>query len=281
MTTMSRPAPAIRTIAGGDRSPFLGFGTFLRKEFTDWLRSRRAIVVGIVASIFATLGALSAWLEKTFGDISFTVGEAGDAAESVARVDSTDPTITTLALFGPPIVAFLAIVATMSLFPTERDTGTLAWSLTKPLSRTSIVFAKLLAAIASFGVVAVAIPIAFAGVASTLAYGGLPDVGFVATTTALYLSVPILYIGITVAAGTVLSSQAGIAGVAMFVLLVPSLFGGFLPPVVMEALPMNIGAWVTAFVAGAPVPWTTPVAWAATVIGLAIIAVIAFRRREF
>jgi hypothetical protein len=109
----------------------------------------------------------------------------------------------------------------------------------------------------------------------------MPDIGTVATVTALHLTVPVVYIGITITAGTVLSSQAGIAGVAMFVLLIPSLFGSFLPPAVMEALPMNIGAWATAFVTGAPVPWTTPVAWAVTVIALAIVAVIAFRRGEF
>lgn len=279
MTTVTRPAPAIRTIAGGDRSPFLGFGTFLRKEFTDWLRGRRAIVVGAVATVLATLGALSAWLETTVGDIN--IGDGAAVVDAVDRVDPTDPTITSLALFGPPIVAFLAIVATMSLFPTERDTGTLAWSITKPLSRTSIVLAKWLAAIVAFGVVALAVPIAVAGLASTLAYGGMPDIATVAAVTALHLTVPILYIGITVTAGTVLSSQAGIAGIATFVLLVPSLIGGFLPPAIMEALPMNIGAWVTAFVSGAPVPWTTPVAWAATIVGLAVVSIIAFRRQEF
>jgi hypothetical protein len=114
----------------------------------------------------------------------------------------------------------------------------------------------------------------------TLAYGSAPDLAVVAQTAVLYLAVPALYIAFGLLAGTVIASQAGVAGLGMLLMMVPALAGSFLPPAVMQALPMVIGSWVAAFVAGAPVPASTPIAWGIAMAAIPLAAIVLFRRQE-
>ena len=266
MTAITEPRP-IRTRPGHQDHPMLGFDTFIRKEIAEWIRGRRAIVVGLIATALALLGTMGTWIEQN--------------VEGVTTTGAADPTVEALRFFGPPIVALLTIFATMGLIASERDAGTLAWSLSKPLSPVSILAAKWTAAVAILAIVVVIIPTAIAATAATLAYGAAPDLSVVAPVSLLSIAVPVLYVTISIAAGTILSSQAGIAGVGITVMLLPYLIGAFLPAVVFEAMPTGIGAWVAGLVGGDVVPMSTPVVWLATVAILAAVALAVFRRREF
>lgn len=193
--------------------------------------------------MIATLGALSSWLQQKVGDLQVKIGEG---ASQTVHAYSTDPTVTTLALFQIPLVPVLAILATISLIAAERESGTLAWSLTKPVSRTAVLVAKWSGAMLAFGLVALVIPIGVSAIASTLAYGSAPDMGIVTKTCGLYLAVPALLIALTLFAGVIIRSQATIAGLALFVMFAPALLGSFLPPHVVQAVPVGIGNWCSA-----------------------------------
>ena len=69
-----------------------------------------------------------------------------------------DPTTNVLLGWTGQTVALIALVATMALVSAERDRGTLAWTLTNPVSPTSIIAAKFVAAFLVFSLAAVLLP---------------------------------------------------------------------------------------------------------------------------
>ena len=97
----------------------------------------------------------------------------------------------------------------MSLLSGERDRGTLAWSLTLPVSPTSILAAKWLAAVLVFAVVAIAVPLTISSVVAIFVYGGLPNLATVGLFGVLYIAVPAFYVALALALGTSSRERAG------------------------------------------------------------------------
>jgi ABC-type transport system involved in multi-copper enzyme maturation permease subunit len=275
--TASIQAPRLAARVRAGRRPMLGFGPIFRKEISEWVRSRRFVIVAFVATVLGTLGALSAWLERTVGNVQLSVGGDGPAA---AHAASLDPTVTTIALFQVPIVSVLAILATASLLAGERQSGTLAWAVSMPISRVAILIAKWSAATIAFGVAAIGLPIAASAVASSLAYGGSPDLTVVVPAAVLYAAVPAFYVAFTLTVGTLTTSQATVAGLGLLLVLAPALLGSLVPAVLIQALPIGIGEWAVSVAAGSDAPLTTPIGWAVSMAVLAGIAVTSLRRLE-
>jgi len=244
----------------------LGFGTFFRKEVTDWIRGRRILVVGavaIVSAVFATL-------------VPFLIGENGTMPGDM----SMDPTVNVLFGWSGPQVAIVAVLATMALMSTERDTGTLGWNLTQPLSRTSILAAKWAAGVLIYGGVGVVLPLGVSSAVATAAYGAAPDLATIGVFAALYLMVPALYIGLTIALGAALRGAAAVAGAAFLVaFLLPPL--GELIPLINDIAPTSVERFAMAVATGQPVVVLNLIGWLGGMIVLAVAAKLAFDRQEF
>ena len=245
---------------------FLGFGTFFRKEMSDWVRSRRALVVGafVVATvIFTTVVPLM---------VGLSGGNGGPAL-------SLDPTDNVLLGWGSQTMPIVALLASMSLLSGERDRGTLAWSLTLSVSPTSILAAKWLAAVVVLGVATILVPLSASVAVATVAYGGLPDLGVVGLFAALYLAVPAFYVTLTLAFGTFVKGTAAIAGLGFLVMFFPTIVGALLP-VVAEASPTAIGGWAMAVATGAPASTLSLVGFLVSMAVLAVTAKVVFDRQE-
>lgn len=245
---------------------FLGFGTFFRKEIQDWVRGRRALVVGafvVASAVFTTL-------------IPFVVRFSGQAS-SVPL--SMDPTANVLLGWGGTTLAVAALLASMSLLSSERDRGTLAWSLTRPVSPTSILVAKWLAAVIVLTAVAIFVPLAISVGVATVAYGGLPDLGAVGLFAALYVAVPAFYVALTLTLGTVVKGTGGIAGIAFVVMFLPTMLGA-LVPIIAELSPTAIGGWAMAVATGQPASTISLAGFLGSMAILAIAAKVIFDRQE-
>ena len=248
---------------------YLGFRTVLRKELTDWIRSRGALVTVLVSTAIAAFTTL----------IPFVVRASGGEATTVPPL-SMDPTVNVLLGWnGGQTTALTAILATMSLLTQERDRGTLAWNLTNPVAPASIVAAKFVAAVLVLGTAAVAVPLAASAVVATIAYGTAPNLGTVALFGALFLTVPALYAGLTVTLGTFVKSTAGVAGIAILLLFVPGVLGALIP-VVTELSPTSVAGWAYRVASGVPTSSLTVISWLITVVALFIAAKVVFDRQE-
>ena len=264
MTAQS--AALVPAVARGRGGTFLGFGTVFRKELAEWVRGRRAVIVGGVSVVFASLTTM----------VAFIVPSDNPGAAAL----SMDPTINVLSGWNGLTFAIVVVLATMSLVSTERDKGTLGWTLTNPVSPTSILAAKWAAAMVVYGLVGVFVPIAISVGVATIVYGGLPDLGTVAFFAALYLTVPAFFIGLMIALGTGVKSTAGIAAIGFLVMFLPSGVGALLP-IVNEASPTSIGAWAMAIATGAPASILTLGSWIVSMAVLGIGAKVVFEREEF
>ena len=247
-------------------TPLLGFGTAVRKEATEWLRSPKVLIIAalsIVGAIFMSLLPIIAELSR----------EAMPAGAL-----SRDATTNVLSALAGQTAAIIAILATMTLISTERDRGTLAWSLSNPVSPTAILAAKTLVAVVILCATLVALPLAVSYGVSSAIYG-TPDIGMVLKFGALYLSVPVFYVILTVAFGTAIPSTAGVAGAALAVMLiVPGI--GQLVPLVNELSPTSMANWSLAMTAGPTPSMLTPIAWAVSTVVIALVAIRVFGRQE-
>lgn len=249
----------------------VGFAAFFRKELQWWWSGRAAIVVFAIATL---LGGLS-----VLGDrLTLTIATAQGQPIPAGAI-TLDPTLNVLNAQWDQWLVFITIFVSMGLLTTERASGTLAWSLSKPLSRTSLLLAKWSAALSMLWIFGIALPMAVGTALAPFAYGGLPDVGRVATLAVLMLSLPAFFLAITLCLATWIRSQAGIAGIAFAVAAVPLVVGMFLPSVA-QLWPSSIGGWSTALAGGNAVTLGPPVAWLAGMIVLAVVARGAFARED-
>ncbi len=249
------------------RGMFLGFGTVLRKELTEWLRGPKALIVAgvsIAGAVFMTL-------------IPF-IAEATNESEA-AGLMTKDPTANVLLGWTGQTVALIAVVATMALLSTERDRGTLAWSLSNPVSPTSIIAAKFVAAMLVFSVTAVILPLAVSVGLATVVYGSLPNLATIATFGLLFLTLPAFYIGLTVGLGTGIRTTAGVAGAAFAVMFVPQILGG-LVPIIGELSPTSIGGWALATAKGQPASILTLIGWLVSMTVIVVGSKLVFDRQE-
>jgi ABC-type transport system involved in multi-copper enzyme maturation permease subunit len=265
--TAQSSAVAHRTVPTPRRRSLLGFGTVVRKELTEWLRGPKALIilaVSVLGAVFMTL-------------IPF-IADATHEAESAGLL-SHDPTANVLLGWTGQTVALIAILSTMALLSTERDRGTLAWTLTNPVSPTSVIAAKYIVALVVFVTTAVLLPMLVSVGLATVVYGGVPDLRVVGTFLALFAALPAFYIALTIALGTGLKSTVGIAGVAFAVMFLPQAIGGLLP-IVAEVSPTSIGGWALQVAKGEPASMLTPIGWVISMTVLVVGAKLVFDRQE-
>lgn len=241
-----------------------GFSGLLRKELTDWRRGRRTWVVLIVTALFMTLTALNSWLLANLAPMNGAEG----ASEPVL-----DPMLNLVAAVASQIFVVAAIFAVMGAIVAERDNGTLAWTASKPVSRSAIWLAKVAAAAAVLWVVAGLIPLAATLAVVTALYGGVPIAPVAIMAFGMGLSIT-FFVVVAMAASTAVQNQAAVAAIAIGVMFLPQLLGLVAPA---DVLPTSILDWAFLTAAGEPAPVITPIAWA---VSLVIVGAVAVRKME-
>ncbi len=250
-----------------------GFGLLLRKELRELVRTLRLPVVLIV---FAILGLVSPVVARYIREILQAAGGTdfqGVIPDPVAR-DAVTQLTKNLGQFG----VFIAILVTMGSVAGEKDRGTAAFILTKPLGRGAFLGAKV-AAIGLLLLMATALAGVLCWIYTAVLFEPLPLAGYVAAIVLLWLSLAV-FAAITFAASVVARSALVAGGIGLAAFLVT----GFLSivPAVSPYLPT--GLWnISEELATGHVP---DVLVGPVVVGLAIIAVAlglswwTFRRQE-
>jgi ABC-2 type transport system permease protein len=244
-------------------SLLMGVRPIINKELHEWMRSRRALILLLVSVAMMVLNTLSA----RFGEASLS--SAGVPGPSGLSLDPT----TNVLVKWPQWVFFFAIVFSANLLVVERDRGTLAWTLSKPISRSALLIGKWAAAMVMFTVFGIVSPMVASVVAAIAAYGW-PDIGSVVLATVLLAATPAFLIALTLALATVLPSQPAVAGVAVGVVIGPMILGSWLPGITGLA-PSSMASWAVAVAMGQPVTVITPLAW---VVGMATVTLFGIAR---
>jgi ABC-type transport system involved in multi-copper enzyme maturation permease subunit len=120
---VAAPRPADRPVAG--------FGALVRKDITEWTRGFRAWVELAVTTAFMVLTAANGWITSQI-IAALPQGAEAPAPASLVPMDNL------LAAVGAQVFVLAAIFAVGSLVVSERQSGTLAWVASKPVSRSAI-----------------------------------------------------------------------------------------------------------------------------------------------
>ena len=162
MTAVAAPRP------GG------AFGVLLRKELLESIRTLR---LPVVAGLFLFVGLSSPVLARYLPEIiELAGGEQLGVIEipTPTAADAVDQLVKNLAQFG----ALTAILLAMGLVASEKDRGTAAFILTKPVSRRAFLGAKLAALTVVLGGSTVVAAVA-GWIYTALLFEPLPVVGWV------------------------------------------------------------------------------------------------------
>jgi ABC-type transport system involved in multi-copper enzyme maturation permease subunit len=274
MNATSITAEGGTSVASGDAT-LLGLRPLIRKDISEWLRGKRAWVTALVVTPILGLTAANGWINHWV--LTSFPTEAGDGA--VTKIVSMAPADNFMAAIGTQFSLIAAVFATMSLIVAERDSGTLAWTASKPVSRLSIWLSKWITASAILFVAAVLIPVVVTAVIATALYGPL-DLGIVLLTIVGLQASVILFTAIGLAAGAYARSQAVIVAVGLAALFVPSLVASLFQPI-NDFLPTSIFGWVLGVGLGQGGSLVTPVAWLVSIVAIVALAARQMRRMEF
>jgi ABC-2 type transport system permease protein len=180
------------------------------------------------------------WLVLLNGTTTLVMLDSGMAPDALV-----EEVVQTFLLVGATAIGIGVVLTTQSAVVGEKELGTAAWVMSKPVSRTSFVLAKLIAHSVGFFVTAVVIPsIVFAVEARFLLPVPLDYGRFSLAVAVLALSV-LFYVVLTIALGCTFKGRGPVAGIGIGLILVGQFFKGMLP------LPMVlITPWLLGDVAG-------------------------------
>ena len=252
-----------------------GLQNLLRGEFSVWFRSRKWWIHSLM------------WLLTINLILFFTTLDPEAGAPATGGIPHT---IELYGIFGGMFVMMGVLVILQGAIVGEKKSGTAAWILSKPVSRTAFVIAK--AAGNSLGVLVTAVVVP--GVIAYLQFGLMTDLGwpsplnFLAGVIALALHA-LFWITFTIMLGSFFDSWGPVIGIPLALAFGQQLIVGLLPPlgyVFPWALAAPIGddkpALAASFFDGsAPFSWI-PLVAAVFFSGLFTgIAVWRFNRQEF
>jgi ABC-2 type transport system permease protein len=249
------------------------FLTQLRKEVMEQIRTRRFLIVFILLLVWGMLSPLTA---KFIGEIFRSI----PAMEPYAALMPSPSVTEAIGQYVKNVNQFmvlLALLVTMGSIVVEKDKGTAALMLVKPLPRSTFLFAKFLAIEITFGVSLAAAAIADYYYTFYL-FQPMKLSSFLALNGFMLLYA-LIFVAITLLASVLVKSQAAAAGIGFAALLFLSVLSMY--PPLKEKLPDQLIQWGGELMAGAHTTY-----WPALFVGIGIIlaclliAWLVFRKQE-
>ncbi len=238
----------------------------LRKELLEQWRTYRLLAVGVILVVF---GLLSPLIAKYTPEIIKLIpnGEAlSNLIPTPTAMDAVTQYLKNIGQFG----VILALLLTMGVVAQEKDKGTAAMMLVKPLPRVTFLVAKFTALALMF-----AVTIAIAGAAcyyyTWLLFGALDTQHWLALN-GLMLVYVLVYVALTLFCSVVTKSQAAAGGLALGLLFILGLTGSI--PGLGEYLPGQLLAWGGGLMAGQGEAFW-PALWVS--VGIIVVALMGAR----
>jgi ABC-2 type transport system permease protein len=244
-----------------------GFGNLLRKELGQWFGTRMWWIETLI------------WLVIINGVVAVVAFDPDMSSEELVQqaVQAFLSLATTAVGIGVVVTIQGAVVG-------EKELGTAAWVVSKPVSRASFLMAKLVAHTVGFLVTAVAVPAVVFAVEAAVLLPLSPDYGPLLVAMGVVVLSLVFYVSLTLALGTLFSGRGPVAGIGLGLLLVGVFFKELLPSALVLVMPWRLGDVATSLALGAPVDfdWFVPVvSTAAATVILVAVAVWRFGREEF
>jgi ABC-2 type transport system permease protein len=229
----------------------------LRKEMLEQWRSYRALVVAAVLLGFGLISPLTA---KFTPELLRLLPQGDQIAALIpppTLLDAVGQYLKNMNQF----TVILALLLTMGAVSQEKERGTAAMMLSKPLPRWLFLAAKFAALGLTF---AASLALAGAGAYyyTGLLFGPL-DLAAWAGVNALLLVYALVYVAVTLLCSVLARSQAAAGGLAFGLLILLTLLGAL--PQIGQYFPGELVVWAGHLIAGGPA------AWPALIVSVALI----------
>lgn len=244
----------------------------LRKELIELWRTRRLLVLLVVLVFFGMGSPLLAYFTPQMMSL-IPGGEAfKDLIPPPTMLDAVGQYIKNTTQFG----VVLALLLAMGVVVQEKERGTAAMMLVKPLPRGAFLLAKFVALALAF-----LVGLALAGAGGyfyTLVLFGVPDAGAWLAMNALLWLYLLVFVALTLLFSTLVRSPAAAAGLGFGALLLLSLIG--LIQGMRPFLPEALVNWAAAGFTGGEPAWAAVAVSLGLVLGSLLAAWAVFRRQE-
>lgn len=253
-----------------------GLGNLLKGEYSAWFKSSR-------------------WwkhLLMWFAIINVMMGIMIIASAEAAKDGNDGPPLLFMhGIFGGMFVAFGVMIIMQRVLVREKQQGTAAWVLSKPVTRTAFVVSRLVVNAIAVLLTAVIVP----GAVLYLSLGLFSDIGWLspfgyAAGLLMFVLHAFYWIALALMMGTLLESSAGVIGVPMVLYFVfwygPSLIPAlvYVSPIMLtfSPAPDQMSALSVAFMTGEPVfSWLPLISTVVACVIFIAVSLWRFNRQEF
>lgn len=258
-----------------------GMGNLLGAELSSWFKTRR------------WLKQIFMWLMIINLLLFFTVIGLKQAAIDLAAAGEPPPPVDTpmlYGIFGGMFVAFGVMIIMQRVIVGEKQDGTAAWVLSKPVTNTAFLVSRLIGNTVGIMVTAVLIPgiVAYVTIGLMTPLGWLPPLNFLAGILVIALST-FFWLSLTLMVGTFFERSSGVMAVPMglyFALwFIPSVITPlmYITPVILTVGPGDGFRGISeALILGeAPFSWVPVIAAVVFSVVFVTVAIRRFNREEF
>jgi ABC-2 type transport system permease protein len=211
-----------------------GLGNMLLKEHGVWWRTRRWLVHLVLWTVVIN----GFMLLVNFGD----GGESGGGPRALQKLSEL---LEVFFRVGGFFATVGVVTVTQSAIVQEKQMGTAAWLLTKPIARPAFVVAKLLATAYAVLFLMVLVPTTLFLLQTRLVFGVFPQMPGFAQGVALLALSHLFYVALTVMLGTLFSARGAVSGTA-----IGFFFSGLILPNLLKGSPKLFPWMLPEFAAG-------------------------------
>ncbi|MBN1667513.1 MAG: ABC transporter permease subunit [Anaerolineales bacterium] len=271
------------------RGWWAGFSNLFQATNASWWHTKKWLVQ-MVLWLLLLNGMLAGVLWSTPAG---TAALSADALVSFNSAKALQENPITMAfmdfmIFSALALPIAAIIAGQDAIIRERKSGTAAWILSKPVSRTAFILAKMAANGIGSMVIGVVVQFALAYLQLSLRTGfAWPVAGFLGMTVLAFLNM-LFYLTLTYMLGTFFTNTGPVLGISLAVsLLGPSMLRGL--PIIRDLTPWTFFIpIVDEMTSGLSLAFGQPVESVLPIIGTAVmslvfiaITILRFRKEEF
>lgn len=264
-----------------------GFANMLRNENGAWWRTRMWIVQTIIWLLILN-GILATLLWAAPQPARVNAGEAGESAFAALMAEKPTAGLSVFMIMSGIAPAIAIVIIAQDAIIGEKQSGTAAWILSKPVSRTAFILSKLVANAIGILITAVILQGVIAYAQISAASGAARPIGpFLGAMGLVFLNL-MFYLTLTLMLGTLFDARGPVIGIAMALLFGYQIFLGIAPwlaEIMPWALVVQTGSSAPLAVTvalGLPIASYTPII--ATVLWSVIFTIVAvwrFNREEF
>jgi ABC-2 type transport system permease protein len=242
-----------------------GFANLLRQENHRWWGTRRWLVQSVI------------WLLIFNGFLALLIWVLLDETQA-ERVDAGLIFIMAAMSFFVPVTV---IIVTQGAIVSEKQSGTAAWVLSKPVSRSAFVLSKLIAHATGLLVIMIVLQGTIAYLQLSLCGGDfLPVLPYVAAML-LHSLHALFYLTLTIMLGAIFAGRGAVIGIPLAVFIGQHILGSILWQIseeILKVLPSRLPDLAMQLVTDEPLSSLIPIATG--LVGCVVFVVVALRRFE-